>query len=134
MTERVFIGVGSNLDDPFQQVQAAIEAMKIIPQTVFINHASLIESTPLGPQDQPNFVNTVVELQTMLEPESLLDHLQAIENAQGRVRKKERWGPRTIDLDILLFGERVINTPRLTVPHYDMHNREFVLKPLAELQ
>ncbi len=82
---------------------------------------------PLGPQDQPDYLNAAVALKTTLAPEELLNHTQRIELQQGRVRKAERWGPRTLDLDIMLFGNEVINTERLTVPHYDMKNRGFML-------
>ncbi|MDZ7902145.1 MAG: 2-amino-4-hydroxy-6-hydroxymethyldihydropteridine diphosphokinase [Rheinheimera sp.] len=87
----------------------------------------------MGPQDQPDYVNAVAALHTKLSAEQLLDQLQQIELSHGRVRKAERWGPRTLDLDILLFGDMVIETPRLTVPHYGMAVREFVLYPLAEI-
>lgn len=88
---------------------------------------------PLGPQDQPDYLNAAVALKTTLAPEELLNHTQRIELQQGRVRKAERWGPRTLDLDIMLFGNEVINTERLTVPHYDMKNRGFMLWPLFEI-
>lgn len=88
---------------------------------------------PLGPQDQPDYLNAAVALETALPPETLLDHTQRIELQQGRVRKAERWGPRTLDLDIMLFGDAVINSERLTVPHYDMKNRGFMLWPLFEI-
>ncbi|MDF2780036.1 MAG: folK, partial [Enterobacteriaceae bacterium] len=88
---------------------------------------------PLGPQDQPDYLNAAVALETSLAPEALLDHTQRIELDQGRVRKAERWGPRTLDLDIMLFGDETIATPRLTVPHYDMKNRGFMLWPLFEI-
>lgn len=87
----------------------------------------------MGPQDQPDYLNAAVALDTALAPEALLDHTQRIELQQGRVRKAERWGPRTLDLDIMLFGDEVINTERLTVPHYDMKNRGFMLWPLFEI-
>ena len=94
----------------------------------------LFRSTPpLGPQDQPDYLNAAVALETSLAPEELLNHTQRIELQQGRVRKAERWGPRTLDLDIMLFGNEVINTERLTVPHYDMKNRGFMLWPLFEI-
>lgn len=86
-----------------------------------------------GPQDQPDYLNAAVALETALPPETLLDHTQRIELQQGRVRKAERWGPRTLDLDIMLFGDAVINSERLTVPHYDMKNRGFMLWPLFEI-
>lgn len=129
----VFIALGSNLSDPLGQVQQAIAALKQLPQSHLIAVARFYRSHPLGPQDQPDYLNTVIELTTTLTAESLLDHLQAIERQHGRVRKAQRWGPRTLDLDILLFGQQIIHTERLTIPHYDMYNRQFVLYPLFDL-
>ncbi|HCS1478208.1 TPA: 2-amino-4-hydroxy-6-hydroxymethyldihydropteridine diphosphokinase, partial [Shigella flexneri] len=94
---------------------------------------SFYRTPPLGPQDQPDYLNAAVALETSPAPEELLNHTQRIELQQGRVRKAERWGPRTLDLDIMLFGNEVINTERLTVPHYDMKNRGFMLWPLFEI-
>ncbi|VXC98916.1 2-amino-4-hydroxy-6-hydroxymethyldihyropteridine pyrophosphokinase [Pseudomonas sp. 8Z] len=131
--ERVYIGLGSNLDTPRQQLHSALEALAQLPQSHLACHSSLYVSDPLGPADQPRYVNAVAALDTELQPWALLDALQRIEQEQGRVRKAERWGPRTLDLDILLFGERRIDDERLTVPHYHMHARPFVLYPLAEL-
>ena len=129
----VWLAIGSNLASPLQQVNAALEALKQIPDTRIITVSAFYRTPPLGPQDQPDYLNAAVALETALEPEALLDHTQRIELQQGRVRKDERWGPRTLDLDIMLFGARVINTPRLTVPHYDMKNRGFMLWPLYEI-
>ncbi|EFK5801450.1 2-amino-4-hydroxy-6-hydroxymethyldihydropteridine diphosphokinase, partial [Escherichia coli] len=95
--------------------------------------SSFYRTPPLGPQDQPDYLNAAVALETTLAPEELLNHTQQIELQQGRVRKAERWGPRTLDLDIMLFGNETINTERLTVPHYDMKNRGFMLWPLFEI-
>lgn len=131
--ERVYIGLGSNLDKPRQQLHSALEALASLPHSRLVGHSALYASDPLGPADQPRYVNAVAALDTELQPWSLLDALQRIEQEQGRVRKAERWGPRTLDLDILLFGERQIDDARLTVPHYHMHARPFVLYPLAEL-
>lgn len=133
MSERCFIGLGSNQADPVAQVQHALEAISQLAGVTLRARSSLYSSVPLGPQDQPSYVNAVAMLDTQLPPEALLDELQAIEQQHGRVRKAERWGPRTLDLDILLFGNQSINTPRLQVPHYHMHARPFVLYPLAEL-
>lgn len=130
---RVYIALGSNLADPLHQVQSALNALAELPQTQLIATSSLYRTPPLGPQDQPDYLNAVVALDTDLPAERLLDHTQKIELEHGRVRKDERWGPRTLDLDILLFGNDVINTERLTVPHYDMKNRSFMLYPLAEI-
>lgn len=130
---RVYIALGSNLASPLDQVNAAVAALGNIPATQRVAVSSFYRTPPLGPQDQPDYLNAAVALDTTLEPETLLDHTQRIELQQGRVRKAERWGPRTLDLDIMLFGNRLLNTPRLTVPHYDMHNRGFMLWPLFEI-
>ncbi|WP_448565522.1 2-amino-4-hydroxy-6-hydroxymethyldihydropteridine diphosphokinase [Thalassotalea ganghwensis] len=128
-----FIGLGSNLDNPEQQIKHAIEAIVLIPQSNIDKLSSLYFSRPMGPQDQPDYMNAVLSLETLLAPLALLDQLQAIENKAGRVRKDNRWGARVLDLDILLYDQEVINNSRLTVPHYGMHEREFVLLPLAEI-
>lgn len=130
---RVYIALGSNLANPLHQVQSALNALAELPQTTLIATSSLYRTPPLGPQDQPDYLNAVVALDTDLSAENLLGHTQKIELEHGRVRKDERWGPRTLDLDILLFGDEIINTERLTVPHYDMKNRQFMLYPLAEI-
>lgn len=131
--ERVYIGLGSNLAEPRQQLRNALDALENIPSSRLAGVSSLYVSDPLGPPDQPRYYNAVAVLDTSLAPLALLDALQAIEQAQGRERKAERWGPRTLDLDILLFGDRVLAEPRLTVPHYHLHARPFVLYPLAEV-
>lgn len=130
---RIWLAIGSNLASPLQQVNAALAALAQIPETQVVTVSAFYRTPPLGPQDQPDYLNAAVALDTTLEPEALLDHTQRIELQQGRVRKDERWGPRTLDLDIMLFGYRVINTPRLTIPHYDMKNRGFMLWPLFEI-
>lgn len=128
-----YIAIGSNLASPLEQVNAAIAALGEIPQSRVIAVSSFYRTPPLGPQDQPDYLNAAVALETTLAPEVLLDNTQRIELQQGRVRKAERWGPRTLDLDIMLFGDSIIETPRLTVPHYDMHRRGFMLWPLFEI-
>ncbi|WP_162062449.1 2-amino-4-hydroxy-6-hydroxymethyldihydropteridine diphosphokinase [Vibrio taketomensis] len=128
-----YIAVGSNLADPVAQANAAINALKLLPKSEFILASKLYSSTPMGPQNQPDYINAVVAIKTELTPLELLDCTQAIELDQGRVRKDERWGPRTLDLDIVLYGNEVIDSERLVVPHYGMHEREFVLYPLAEI-
>lgn len=129
----VYIAIGSNLSDPIAQANNAINALKQLPKSEFINCSMLYTSTPMGPQDQPDYINAVVEIHTHLTPIELLDCTQAIEQEQGRIRKDERWGPRTLDLDILLYGNEVIDSERLTIPHYGMKEREFVLYPLADI-
>ncbi|WP_447881433.1 2-amino-4-hydroxy-6-hydroxymethyldihydropteridine diphosphokinase [Serratia fonticola] len=130
---RVYIALGSNLAQPLQQVNTALEALEHIPRTRLIACSPLYRTKPLGPQNQPDYLNAVVALDTQLPPEQLLDHTQAIERNQGRVRKDERWGPRTLDLDMMLYGDLVIDTDRLTVPHYGLKQREFMLYPLADI-
>ncbi|TRX52471.1 2-amino-4-hydroxy-6-hydroxymethyldihydropteridine diphosphokinase [Thalassomonas sp. M1454] len=129
----VYIGLGSNLDNPAQQLQGAVDSLKSLPETKFILASSLFSSKPMGPQDQPDYMNAVVCIETELSPLALLDQLQAIELAFGRVRKDERWGARVLDLDILLIDDLVIENERLTVPHYGMKVREFVIYPLAQI-
>ena len=131
--ERVYIGLGSNLAEPLAQLRGALAALAELPNSRLLATSSFYASDPLGPADQPRYLNAVAALDTQLAPLALLDALQAIELTQGRVRKAERWGPRTLDLDILLFGERLLDEPRLKVPHYHLHARPFVLYPLAEL-
>ncbi|EJT5103208.1 2-amino-4-hydroxy-6-hydroxymethyldihydropteridine diphosphokinase [Escherichia coli] len=128
-----YIAIGSNLASPLEQVNAALKALGDIPESHILTVSSFYRTPPLGPQDQPDYLNAAVALETSLAPEELLNHTQRIELQQGRVRKAERWGPRTLDLDIMLFGNEVINTERLTVPHYDMKNRGFMLWPLFEI-
>jgi len=130
---RVYLALGSNLADPLHQVQSALDALAAIPQSRLVACSSLYRTPPYGPPDQPDYLNAAVALETDLTPDALLDHTQRIELEQGRVRKDHRWGPRTLDLDIMLFGELTLTTPRLTVPHYDMHNRAFMLLPLLEI-
>ena len=128
-----YIAIGSNLASPLEQVNAAVLALGDIPQTRVVALSSFYRTPPLGPQDQPDYLNAAIALDTALNAEALLDNTQRIELQQGRVRKEERWGPRTLDLDIMLFGDAVINTERLTVPHYDMKRRGFMLWPLFEI-
>ena len=129
--ERIYIGMGSNLAAPAQQLRSAVEALARLPGTTVAGVSAFYQSDSLLP-GQPRYTNAVAALDSNLAPLALLDALQAIENDQGRERL-ERWGPRTLDLDILLFGDRLIDEPRLKVPHYQMHLRAFVLYPLAEL-
>jgi len=129
--ERIYIGLGSNLADPADQLRSAIAALGQLPQTSLAGVSAFYQSDSLLP-GQPRYTNAVAAIDSSLAPIELLDALQAIENAQGRERL-ERWGPRTLDLDILLFGDRLIDEPRLKVPHYQIQERAFVLYPLAEL-
>ena len=127
-----YIGLGANLNNPEQQIRTALTALKQLPQTGLTAVSSLYGSKPLGPQDQPDYLNAVAQLDTQLEPLALLDLLQAQEQSQGRVRKRH-WGERNIDLDIILYGDLQLRSERLNLPHHEMHKRSFVLLPLAEI-
>lgn len=129
----VYIGLGSNLSLPEKQIQAACSRLAALPDTKLLKCSSLYQSRPMGPQDQPDYMNAVALISTELSPEVLLQQTQLIENQQGRTRKANRWGPRTLDLDILLYGKQQINREHLTVPHSGLKQREFVLYPLFEI-
>ena len=133
----VYIGLGSNLGgnfaSPRQNIVAAIQALGEIQSTRVLGTSSFYESKPVGPQDQNDYINAVVKLETDLDATALLDCLQVIELEHGRERK-QHWGPRTLDLDILLFGDQIIHNDRLTIPHSEICNRPFVLVPLAEIE
>ncbi len=127
------IGLGSNLDNPAEQVRRALMALaEQVPQTRLLKASSLYSSKPQGPQDQPDFVNACALVETRLSAEALLAQLQRLEAQQGKL-KRRHWGERVIDLDLLLYGEVVIDLPHLKVPHPWMTRRDFVLKPLAEI-
>lgn len=128
----VFIGLGSNLNDPAEQINGALNKLAQLPSSRALQCAPWYSSKAIGPEDQPDYINTVVKLETTLAPEPLLDQLQSIEKEHGRQRNI-RWGARTLDLDILLFGENIIHTDRLEIPHPEMSWRGFVLKPLFDL-
>ncbi len=132
MTHTAYIGIGSNLGDPVGQIQQALAELEQLPQSQLVQTSSLYGSKPMGPQDQPDYVNAVAKLETELSPLDLLDALQQLEQDHQRIRER-RWGPRTLDLDIVLFDQQSIQLPRLTVPHVGMHQRNFVLYPLAEI-
>lgn len=127
-----YIALGSNLDDPESQLQRAVDALREHPALRLATVSSVYRSAPVGPGEQPDYLNAVLAAITDLAPLELLDALQAVENAQGRERE-ERWAPRTIDLDILLYGDEVIDDPRLQVPHPAMAERNFVLVPLTDI-
>lgn len=130
---RSYIALGSNLEDPVQQVRQAIQELRQLPSSQFVTASSLYRSAPMGPSDQPDYINAVVAVDTELSPHALLDALQMIEQTHGRQRGPERWGPRTLDLDVLLYGEQYIDDERLTVPHRGIAERAFVLYPLQEI-
>lgn len=127
-----YIGLGSNLDNPVARIASALQSISRIPATTLLRCSSRYRSRPQGPPDQPDYINAVAEIDTLLTAEKLLECLQAIEQQQGRVRM-QRWGPRTLDLDLLLFGNTVLRSDTLTVPHPEMHRRAFVLYPLHEI-
>lgn len=131
--ERVYIAIGSNLNDPLQQVQSAIKELHQLPDTKPVTVSSFYRSKPMGPQGQPDYLNAVIALDTELLPATLLEHTQSIELMHGRIRKADRWGPRTLDLDIMLYGQQIMQTAYLTIPHYGLKEREFMLYPLAEI-
>jgi 2-amino-4-hydroxy-6-hydroxymethyldihydropteridine diphosphokinase len=129
--ERIFVGLGANLGDARDVVGQAVKALGALPQTRLVAVSRLYRSAPVDAQG-PDFVNAVAELHTRLTPQDLLSALQAIEHAHGRERP-HRNAPRTLDLDLLLYGQRIVDEPRLTVPHPRLHERAFVLLPLADL-
>jgi 2-amino-4-hydroxy-6-hydroxymethyldihydropteridine diphosphokinase len=131
-TQAAYVALGSNLRDPARQVRSGLEALARLPDTRLVTRSSLYRTAPVGKPDQPDFINAVARLDTGLEPEALLQRLLDIERQHARVRG-ERNGPRTLDLDLLLHGECRMESPGLTVPHPRMHERAFVLAPLAEI-
>ncbi|PCJ30921.1 MAG: 2-amino-4-hydroxy-6-hydroxymethyldihydropteridine diphosphokinase [Gammaproteobacteria bacterium] len=128
----IYIGLGSNLSDPIAQIDSAITALDAINNISVVISSSRYASPPMGPQDQPDYINAVVEVETSLSPHELLDKLQQIEQEQGRIRLRH-WGERTIDLDLLVYANETLADERLTVPHPGVASREFVLYPLAEI-
>ncbi|MBX3703873.1 MAG: 2-amino-4-hydroxy-6-hydroxymethyldihydropteridine diphosphokinase [Steroidobacteraceae bacterium] len=128
-----YVALGSNLDDPARQVEAAFAELATIPETQLVLRSRLWKSRPMGPQDQPDFVNAAAGLLTQLDARALLDALKAIELRMGRVTPPVRWGPRVIDLDLLLVGDESRAEPGLLLPHPGLHQRNFVLYPLAEI-
>jgi 2-amino-4-hydroxy-6-hydroxymethyldihydropteridine diphosphokinase len=128
-----WIGLGSNLGDGPALLQSALEYLDKLPRTRLLRYSSMYRTEPWGDSGQASFTNAVAELDTGLEPQDLLTALLEIESKLGRVRDERRWGPRLIDLDLLLMGDRRVNLPGLIVPHPLMHQRAFVLVPLAEL-
>ncbi|MDQ2865720.1 MAG: 2-amino-4-hydroxy-6-hydroxymethyldihydropteridine diphosphokinase [Candidatus Eremiobacteraeota bacterium] len=126
-----YIGIGSNLDDPQTQVERAITALHDLGRIAL--QSSLYRTLPWGETAQPDFINAVVALETSLPPGELLSALQSLERQAGRVRDERRWGPRVLDLDLLLYGDAAIVTETLTVPHPRLFERAFVLAPLAEI-
>lgn len=130
---RAFVGLGSNLDDPAAQIARALGELDSIPATRLLQRSSLYRSAPWGMLDQPAFVNAVAELETRLSPRALLQALLSIEQVHGRERGGERWGPRTLDLDLLAYADLCSDEPGLVIPHPRLAQRAFVLMPLAEI-
>lgn len=133
MIEPVYIGLGSNLGDCENTISSAVNTLSSNTSVAVNALSSLYKSAPMGPKNQPDYVNAVCELSTSLSPIDLLDLCQSIESTHGRERKGERWGARTLDLDILLYSTNTINDDRLVIPHAGIAQREFVLVPLFEL-
>lgn len=128
-----YVGVGSNLDNPAMQVEEAMSLLDKLPGTRLVTRSALYRSAPFGGVEQPWFVNAVAALLTTLEPLALLEQLQALERRQGRDMDGVRWGPRVLDLDLLVYSDRSVEEPRLTVPHPGIAGRNFVLLPLGEI-
>ena len=128
-----YIGVGSNLDDPPAQIRRAFGRLAELPATRVILTSPIYRTRPFGPVDQPDFANAVTGLLTQLRPRELLAGLHSIEAAQGRPKERQRWGPRVIDLDVLVYGRERLEDPDLTIPHPGIVERNFVLYPLADI-
>jgi 2-amino-4-hydroxy-6-hydroxymethyldihydropteridine diphosphokinase len=128
-----YVGVGSNLGDPADQVRGALRALSGLPEVCCVSSSSLYGSKPLGPQAQPDYVNAAAGLLTRLEPLSLLQQLRALEQRLGRDPAHVRWGPRRIDLDLLVYGQQRCEDPQLTLPHPGIVQRNFVLYPLLDI-
>lgn len=129
---RAYVGLGSNLQEPTRQIRRALRALSSLPDSQLGPVSALYRSAPMGPTNQPDYINAVAALDTNLSPTVLLDCLQSIEAAQGRQRT-EHWGPRTLDLDLLLYGQAQLCQADLVIPHPGLHERAFVLYPLAEI-
>ena len=129
-----FVGLGANLGDAAATVRAALQALDVLPQTRLQAASRLYRTPAWGMEAQPDFINAVARVSTTLEPVALLEELLALERRHGRARDREqRWGPRTLDLDLLLYGEQALDVPGLQLPHPHLHQRAFVLVPLLEL-
>jgi 2-amino-4-hydroxy-6-hydroxymethyldihydropteridine diphosphokinase len=130
---KAFIGLGSNLGDREANIRQALQFLEQLPETTIVRGSSLYDTEPVGVSDQPNFLNGVVQVETHLAPRQLLWNLMLIERRLGRVRT-QRWGPRVIDLDLLLYGDEVVDEEDLTLPHPLMTQRSFVMVPLVEIE
>ena len=134
MSDIAYIGLGSNIDVPETQINTALVNIQAHEQISIQQCSHLYASAPMGPKNQPDYINAVCKITTSLTPIELLDVLQNIEHEHERKRVGERWGPRTLDLDILLFNNLTMDNDRLTLPHYGMAQREFVMVPLFEIE
>jgi 2-amino-4-hydroxy-6-hydroxymethyldihydropteridine diphosphokinase len=130
---RVYISAGSNMGDRLSNCRKGFEALQASGDTVVRRYSRFYKTEPVDYTDQEWFVNAVVEVETSLDPPSLLERLQAIQRQAGRVRDRIRFGPRILDLDIILFDDLVLNSPTLVIPHPRMHERRFVLKPICDI-
>jgi 2-amino-4-hydroxy-6-hydroxymethyldihydropteridine diphosphokinase len=128
-----YVALGSNLDDPRRQVERAFGELAGLADTRLVLRSGLWRSAPMGPQDQPDFVNAVAGLLTQLKPRAFLEHLRLLEQRMGKMEPAVRWGPRLIDLDLLMVGDARCDEPGLRLPHAGLHQRNFVLYPLAEI-
>ena len=128
-----YVALGSNLQEPARQVRIALDALAALPETRLVAVSGLYRTAPMGPQDQPEFVNAVAGLLTRLTPGALLRELKDLERARGRPAESPRWGPRIIDLDIIAMGRLVVVEPGLCIPHPGSAQRDFVLRPLADI-
>jgi 2-amino-4-hydroxy-6-hydroxymethyldihydropteridine diphosphokinase len=131
--QRAYVGLGSNLGDRDRMLRRAIALLEQTPGIELVAVSTVRETAPVGLREQPQFLNAAVALDTGLDPRALLERLLAIESQLGRTRDGPRFGPRTIDLDLLLYGDAVVDEPGLTVPHPRLHERRFALEPLAEV-
>ena len=127
-----FLALGSNLDRPHWRLRGAVSAIKHLPQTRLLRCSSIFRSAPDGPAIQAQYLNAVVSICTTLSPLALLDHTQGIEQRGGR-KRRQRWGPRTLDIDILLYGQHILSQRRLTIPHPRLAQRRFAVEPLLEI-
>lgn len=132
MSERVFLGLGSNLGEREENLRAALNRIRGLPGTSVVRVSRFVESQPWGVADQPSFINAVAEIRTEMEPEALLSAVKEVEREVGRTATY-RWGPRVIDIDVLVYGSRRVATPELTIPHPHILDRPFVWEPLREI-
>ena len=129
---QVYLGIGSNKNHPYFRINTVLKQINRIKSTNIVKKSSLYVTKPLGPQAQPNFINSVIEIRTSLEPIDLLDELQNLERLHNR-KKTKRWGPRSMDIDILIYNNLIMNTYKLVIPHPGLEYRDFVLIPLYEI-